>query len=201
MGQPASSTFLTEAAYRRADTRAQGARDRAAEWLIAQAQPTPDGDALMWAYSSTDPTTWKWWCHGAPGIAVAFLHLYRRTGIQRYADVARRALHTHSPRFVAPNLSQCHGLSGIGDIYVEAYQVLGEDEWLQRAGAITDTLRVLARQHHDGGLTWLVQDMRQPTADLMAGNGGVVHFLLRYGHPKASIGLPLLISSRAVDSP
>src|SRR5262249_20931843 len=52
---------------------------RAASWLAANARRGNEGDSLNWAYSDKAAESWKWWCHGAPGIALTFLRLFRRT--------------------------------------------------------------------------------------------------------------------------
>ena len=92
-------------------------------------------------------------------------------------------------------LSQCHGLSGLGEIYLEAGRVLGDDKFHRNAEEILRVLLHLGKENDDGAMTWLVEDPHAPTADLMAGCSGVVHFLLRCSLPEERIGLPLLLDS------
>ncbi len=82
------------------------------------------------AYSNRDQDRWQWWCHGSPGIGLTFLTLYDYTGNRAFAEVARKALRTHPIDIRYPNLSQCHGLGGLGEIYLQAFRVLGDREWL-----------------------------------------------------------------------
>ena len=44
------------------------------------------------------------------------------------------------------NLSQCHGLSGLGEIYLEAARVLGEDVWCDRAAQIGEVILELGHE-------------------------------------------------------
>jgi hypothetical protein len=55
-----------------------------------------------------------------------------------------------------PNLSQCHGMSGLGEVYLEAARVLKDSRWLVRAAGIGTILMQLARKTEQGSVTWLV---------------------------------------------
>jgi serine/threonine protein kinase len=185
--------FLCEYAKRFSNHQAEQAWQIGTEWLFEQAILTPDEQALVWYHSDVRPETWKWWCHGSPGIALTFLRLYELTQNEAYAEIATHALQVHPVDIRYRNLSQCHGLSGLGDIYLEAARVLGDQQWLERANAIAHTLLHLRRETSTGSVTWLVENFHQPTADLMVGASGIVHFLLRLYLPGEKIGLPLLL--------
>lgn len=166
---------------------------RGGAWLLEQAHPAEGARSLWWPIERGGTRAWSWWCHGAPGIALAFLALFQLTGDSSYAETARAALRGLDPDQRHANLSQCHGLSGLGEILLEASQVLGEDEWSARAARLALSLEALARREA-GGACWLVENPFQPTADLMIGCGGVAHFLARLAQaPELSYGMPLLI--------
>jgi serine/threonine protein kinase len=188
--------FLAACASRPGMSDVEQASRRGAQWLLNNALETDEG-TLEWPYSDALAERWKWWCHGSPGIALAFLRLFRSTGDGMYADAAVKALkvHTEDPR--ATNLSVCHGLSGLGEVYLEAEAVLGHRQWLRRAEAIAHTLLVVSQPTSEGHLKWLVEDPYTPTADLMVGAAGVLHFL---GHlhsrlyaSGAGLSFPLLL--------
>jgi serine/threonine protein kinase len=186
--------FLAEWASRFNDADAALAAQRGTDWLMthAEASEEPKG-ALAWPTKVGEHEIWRWWCHGAPGIALTLLKMFEITGIAQYADAARSALRAHPRDIRYSNLGQCHGLSGLGEIYLEAAGVLGDDIWLDRAGRIGEVLLELARD--DGrGITWLVEDPFRATADLMIGCAGVAHFLLRLRHDELSA--PLLPRAR-----
>lgn len=167
------------ACRRREASGVDGAIERGVGWLLAQ------GDAGGWPCSDRNPARWAWWCHGAPGIALGLLHVHAATGDDTLLPTIRAALRTHAPDARAPNLSLCHGLGGVGEIYLEAYAALGEQEWLDRALAVVRYLLAVAPRRDGGELAWLVENVEAPTADLFVGNAGLLHLLLR---ARAAIG-------------
>lgn len=170
---------------------ALNAAERGGEWLMHQVRKSKNGVSVWWPMKIRDNQAWHWWCHGGPGISLALLALYEITGNSKYADLACAALRWHPISVRYPNLSQCHGLSGLGEIYLEAFRVLGDDEWRMRATTIGQTL--LAMTFEDGGkVSWLVENPYHPTADLMIGCGGIAHFLGRLSlENKDLFGMPL----------
>ena len=183
--------FIAEYARRTGVASAERAWRRGANWLMARSDR--QGNALSWPNSTGRPDRWVWWCHGSVGIAVLFLRLYEQTGESRYADVAQRALSVHPPDFLAVNLSQCHGSSGVGEVYIEASRVLGGRRWKRRAESVLDVLWALRRGSKTGAAAWLVESTYGPTADLMVGCSGIVHLFLRASLPPTPLGLPLLL--------
>ncbi len=185
--------FLAEYARRFGSQPAEQAWQAGANWLFEQAILTADQQGLEWYYSDVRQETWQWWCHGSPGIALTFLRLYELTQNETYAQIATHALQTHPIDIRYRNLSQCHGLSGLGEIYLEAARVLGEEKWLERANNIAHTLFNLRRETNTGSVTWLVENLHQPTADLMVGVSGIIHFFLRLYFQGENISFPLLL--------
>lgn len=185
--------FLAEYSRRFKNIEAERAWKAGVNWLINQAIPLDDVKALEWRYSDKNEDRWKWWCHGSPGIALMFLRLFEQTGDSLYSQIASMALRVHPLELYHPNLSQCHGLSGLGEIYLEAYRVLGDKEWYRRAEQIAHTLINLRHETEHGTATWLVEDPYSANADLMVGSGGVIHFLLKFLLNKEKIGFPLLL--------
>ncbi|MCY7273651.1 MAG: protein kinase/lanthionine synthetase C family protein [Phormidesmis sp. CAN_BIN44] len=185
--------YLATYALHFKDINAQKAAEAGGRWLLEQARTSNDEQSLWWTTRSDSNDAWRWWCHGGPGIAIAFIGLFKLTRHRRYADAIRLALRIHPSKVCYSNLSQCHGLSGLGEILLEAYRVLGETEWLMRASNVEKTILALAREEANG-ICWLVENPFHPTADLMIGCSGVAHFLARMALPsKHSFGMPLLI--------
>lgn len=160
------------------------------EWLSGVANIS--NNVASWPVSSNNDNEWKWWCHGGPGIALTYLRLFESTNEGKYACFATQALHIHPYEIRHSNLSQCHGLSGIGEIYLEAYRILDQPEWLARAQRIGELLYSLGKYSEEGGLTWPVENPAYPTADLMVGSSGVAHFLLRLSSNFNEFSYPLL---------
>jgi len=137
-----------------------------------------------------------WWSEGTSGIALAFIKAYEcsdnPTLKQDYKHYATGALLNHPKQVVDNNLSQLQGLSGLGEIYLEAGWVFEEQEWQERAGWIAQVIMHMKKENAQYGPYWLVQHERQPTPDFMTGNSGVIHFLLRYCFPD-KVTLPLIV--------
>lgn len=170
---------------------ALAAAERGANWLLQQARPAKNRNSVWWPKQVGDEHAWHWWCHGGPGISLALLALYEVGGNEKYADMARTALRWHPVSVRHPNLSQCHGLSGLGEIYLEAYRVLGDEEWRMRAAVLGQTLLAM-RFERKNKVNWLVENPYHPTADLMIGCGGIGHFLARLSLTDGkALGMPL----------
>ncbi|WP_167091901.1 lanthionine synthetase LanC family protein [Massilia frigida] len=184
--------FLLEHGERFGDDTSRAAAQRGLRWLEQHALRAAGEQALAWRYSDRQGAVWQWWCHGAPGIALTFLRAYRLTKDPGAALFARRALDAIDPALRAPNLTICHGLSGLGEILLEGAQALGEPAYRDKAAALADTILHLGHRCADGSLIWLAEDPVAPTADLMVGMGGIAHFLARLGSGGTALGFPLL---------
>ena len=101
-----------------------------------------------------------------------------------YAAAARRALAGVAASLDSSVYSQCCGLSGIGETYLEAASALESDEWRLRGEELGRFL-VGVGERRGSGLVWR-ETNRRPTADLMQGGGGICHFLLRLRGETAS---------------
>jgi serine/threonine protein kinase len=188
--------FLAEYAHRTGDEDAERAWRRGAEWLLKQSITSQSG-LIEWPYSTTQTARWKWWCHGGPGIALTFFKLHAVAGERKYLEVGLNALRIHPKNVRHGNLTQCHGLSGLGEIYIEAYRSSGSDEWLERAWDIGRVLRATARHLPSGGCTWFAGNPGVATADLYVGSAGIVHFLLRLSSVGKDLGFPLLPEAKS----
>ncbi|KFI28435.1 hypothetical protein CN97_18940 [Haematobacter massiliensis] len=191
--------LLVEAAARTGRTDYADAAWRTADWLLRCAQRGPMG-SLIWPYSAAHPTPWRWWCHGGPGIALFFLRAYRQFGDPAHAEAARSALRLHGAFPRSSNLTLCHGLSGLGHAYLEAAEVLAEPVWRERAAEIGAVLADIAFAAENGGVCWLAEHPRLPTADFMVGNAGIVDFLARL-HMGKALSHPLLPEAGMVALP
>lgn len=182
--------FLAEFAHSATDRHAETAWRNGVRWLEGQAVANGAG-LIEWPYSNKINERWRWWCHGAPGIALAYLRLHEITREAAFLDVATKALAIHPARIRYGNLSYCHGLTGLGEIYLEAYRITRDASWLSRAYDVLETIMLLARKSEDRGVTWAVEDPKISTGDLGVGCSGVVHFLLRLHEGVDKVGLPL----------
>lgn len=182
--------FLCEYSVRSGSAEAEHAALRGAAWLRDLARTSRSGELLEWPTREGEDDVWRWWCHGAPGIALAWLKLFEHYRDPEAKAMAVRSLRWHPRDVRYSNLSTCHGLGGLGEIYLEARRVVGGPEWSERAERVANVLVQLARPT-GRGVTWLVEDGLVPTADLMVGCAGIAHFLLRAGSDDR-LSFPLL---------
>ncbi|AEV99030.1 hypothetical protein A4D02_10755 [Niastella koreensis] len=184
--------FLLEYALRYQNKEVQASAEAGLQWLMKRA--VYRGNKIQWR-SDKNKELMHWWSEGTSGIALAFIKAYscsdNLTDKQRYKQFATGALLNHPKQVVDNNLSQLQGLSGLGEVYLEACRVFQEQEWNERAAWIAQVIMHLKKEHHEFGPYWMVQYEHQPTPDFMTGNSGVIHFLLRYCYPD-KIGFPLL---------
>jgi lantibiotic modifying enzyme len=160
--------------------------------LVSRARRARAG-RWQWPQSDSHPAAAYWWCHGAPGIALGWLCVAQAQGIVAIAEEYLRAALGASPtKLRNDSAGQCHGLAGVGEVYLEAYRVLREECWRERATDIANVLVSLFRRRSHQ--PWLLPSAERPAdADgLMLGTAGVLHFLLRHHHPSARMSAPLL---------
>lgn len=182
--------FLVRYDHRCPDAAVNAAWRRGFAWLDRLAAHNGD-NGLVWPIASDEETRWFRWCHGSPGIAMAYLDAYEATRENHFKEKAIAAL-SHFGEYVRlTNYSTCCGLTGLGEIHLSAWQILEREEDLRKALRIGETLAALSRLRGEDSRVWQVDDAPHATADLMCGSGGVCHFLARLAAvPEARPGFP-----------
>ena len=135
------------------------------------------------------------WCHGAPGIALGRLRAGVLDAPRRDAHhaTARAALATTLAAIEAARASPradpslCHGLAGLGEIVLIAWQVLGDDEYRRGADGVG---RLLIDRHSAAGDWPSGLTSGGPNPSLMLGTAGVGHAFLRLHDPE---GVPPIL--------
>lgn len=146
-----------------------------------------------------------YWCHGAPGIALARISAVRATGDPDYHDQARAALRTTlrcSGDFAIDDprgLCLCHGLAGNADILLSAARILDDrslvDEQLSQRllNGLATTCRALGNERIVAGeIPGVFRDV-----GLMTGLAGLGWHCLRL----IDCSLPSVLNCLAVDTP
>lgn len=125
------------------------------------------------------------WCHGAPGMALARLRAWQLTGDTLLLDEARAALATtrraleRELRPATLDFSLCHGLAGLAGVLLDGAAALpGEDAALALA-----TADLGARLYTVAGNPWPCGTHTGETPGLMLGLAGIAHFYLRLHAP------------------
>lgn len=180
--------FLVEAGKRSHDPMVLLAVERGLSWLMTKAVRQHGG--LTWKSFSGKALPFS--LHdGAPGIVLPFLRAYASMGNSRYRDTAIAGLCGEHNIHVRNSLSQSYGLSGTGEVLLEAASVLKDGQWMERAFRIAHTLCHLKKQKQDRTVYWLTEHERQPVGNFMKGQAGILHFLMRCCFP-GDVCFPLL---------
>lgn len=184
--------FLGSYAAFAGDAAADLAWRRAEAWLVSHAR-RGRGGRWQWPQSVSSPSPGYWWCHGAPGIALGWLCVAQAQGVAAIAEGhLRRALEAVAPRRRSDSVGQCHGLAGVGEVYLDAYRILKEACWRERAAEIAHLLVAMCRRRSRRPWHYLPGEPAAGADGLMLGTTGVLHFLLRHHHPATVTRAPLL---------
>jgi lantibiotic modifying enzyme len=152
----------------------------------------PDHGGLNWPIVLEEPDELSrcQWCHGAPGVGLTFAKAYevwREPGFLRTAEAAAEATLAYGD--VRRNPSQCHGLAGNAELFLELYRRTHKSEWLERARGFAE--RAFAYRHAGPeGDTWQADEAGYSSPDFMCGAAGTGHFFLRLLQPER-LAMPL----------
>lgn len=191
-GAAGMMAFLGSYAAATGDAAADAAWHRAEAWLVSRARRGRSG-RMQWPQSDSQREAAAWWCHGAPGIALGWLCVAQAQGTAAVAqEYLRGALDACPAKQRADSLGQCHGLAGIGEVYLQAHRVLREECWRERAKDIANVLVALFRRRSKQPWYYSPDEPADDADGLMLGTAGILHFLLRYHHAGVVTHAPLL---------
>jgi serine/threonine protein kinase len=127
---------------------------------------------------------------GIPGIALLWIKAHQVLQTTDSRNLAETLLNDIPPRPVITNFTLGTGLAGIGELYLEAFNVFQNEIWRSRAEWIAQLLIRTLNFGNKGEGYWLPDYQSSFTADLFMGNSGIIHFLMRSYLPK-SLPYPL----------
>lgn len=155
--------------------------ERAIDFLINKMSKNKDGK-IEWISGAKKKTIDFMWCTGYGGVLQTLLKAYEITHNPIYKNYVENTLNALDENILENELSQCHGMSGLGELFLEAFRVLKDERWLKRAGWVVQVIMKMRNQHYKYGQYWIVSQEKHSIAGFMTGNSGVLHFLLRYLH-------------------
>jgi hypothetical protein len=171
--------------------RARDLAREAADSLAAHARP--DRGGLNWPRFADEAvaTSCQWW-HGAPGVGLFYAKAYEVLGDRTHLETAEAAAErTFAYGDVRGNPSQCHGLAGNAELFVELHRLTGAPRWRERAHDFAR--RALAyRTAWPDGDTWQGNEPGSASPAFMDGAAGAGHFFLRLLDP-VGVAMPLLL--------
>jgi serine/threonine protein kinase len=119
----------------------------------------------------------------ASGLVLTFIKAYETLKLPIYRQIVEDLLSQYPQHATDNNYSQYDGLTGFGEIYMEAGNVFNNPNWISRANWIANVITHTLIPGVEGSGYWLLNETTKPTADLLTGNSGIIHFLLRCNNP------------------
>lgn len=184
-----------------ANATAEDSYRSAAEAAFAYERALYDPSARNWpdlrgaadANGGGQPTFATFWCHGAPGGALARLRAVELGGGDELRQEARDALATTAEWVEAAlasgvNYSLCHGLAGNAEILLEGRSLLSTAATLNDRVAASGIDTYQAQD-----VPWLSGAYGAPTPSLFLGLAGIGRYYLRLARPE----VPSLLLVRA----
>jgi hypothetical protein len=148
---------------------------RRQRWLDALSRCAMAGanGALFWpSIAGQRELRLQSWCAGTPGIALALLQCFRLTREPAYLDPARGALEgmklLSNKVFFSNTL--CCGSAGYRHIFLEAYRITGETQWLEQTSRVARVSPPVAPRSRLGllqgelGIAYLAERLARPHA-------------------------------------
>jgi len=152
---------------------------RGLNWLIQKSNKKKD--IYNWGLSNKNPTSVEWDTErGLLGILLVLTKAYEVLQDPIYREIAEKRLHEIHPRPVLMNFTLGTGLAGLGELYLEAFRVFDNQEWLERAGWVAQVFIHSFQEIEEGAGCWIIKTDLVLTADLFNGNSGILYFLLHY---------------------
>lgn len=173
-------TFLLNYGAVWSDQDAMEVGTKGLNWLIKESV-TKNG-RINWKNSKNKDLTFSW-VDGVSGIAHAFLQAYKIVGNKAYLDIALRSLESIDSDIISSNIGLYQGLTGLGEVYIDAFSITNDEKWLEKARWITSFIIALKRLDvRTNQSYWLVEGERHPVGNFMIGNSGILHYLLKYSN-------------------
>jgi lantibiotic modifying enzyme len=152
----------------------------------------PDRGGLNWSpYLGMTELSRCQWSHGSPGIGLVFLLAHELLHDREYYEVALQCgVTTFAYGDFRKNVTQCIGLSGCGELFIELHRVSKDPAWLQNAHAFAE-MALGYREVLPEGDAWPTDEPGLYSADFMYGASGVGHYFLRLWKP-GEISMPFM---------
>ncbi|KAL6739850.1 hypothetical protein Aduo_013253 [Ancylostoma duodenale] len=116
------------------DTEERAVRE-SADWLMSTQDDEGNfASSVKWIGRERGDDQLVHWCHGAPGVILLCLTMWKRYGEQKYFRAALRCGELIWNKGVlkkGPGI--CHGVGGNGYALLMLYRACGDEEWLHRA--------------------------------------------------------------------
>lgn len=167
--------FLLELARRTGDPATLAAARDALEFDLVHGT-TEDG-GWDWRRWEGDTFMEPYWLHGGAGVATAVVRFAEHLGDARYRRIADEIARTLHVQFtIMP--SQWEGMSGIGEVLLDAARLTGDDAHLEAARLLSRSI-LLYRIERPDGVAFPGYRIQRLSTDVATGSAGIGLFLHR----------------------
>ncbi len=146
---------------------------------------------VKWPVEAGKSGDYPWLQNGYLGIILTLIKAFERLKDSTYRQHAEKALLGLEEFISNSDLSLQDGLTGAGEVYLEAYRVFKDKKYLDRAEWIKKVLENTYSPGPENSIYWITDNSTVPTTGLHDGNSGILYFLLRFQHPDLKFYLSL----------
>jgi len=165
--------------------------EKGLRWLIKIAEKR-NGNYL-WPISTKSKTIDNIsYAIGLPGIALAFIKAFQFFNASAYKTVAENILYPLVKYPIDKDFTQLNGLSGLGEIYLEAHHTFKSEHWRERANYIAQLFSRTCLLSGKTSVYWSIDATTEYDSSLMTGCSGIIHFLIRMQMKNSNVNHPLL---------
>lgn len=150
---------------------------KALNWLIEKTQQKDI--FLHWHTDANPEIIGRGIDEGIFGISLTFIRANEILKLPVYKQIVEKTLRAYPFYTTLNNVTCGSGITGLGEVYLEAYRVFRTSEWMDRAMWISNILVHTCIRQSDNSVYWLMATTNTVTADFMTGNSGVIYFLMR----------------------
>ncbi|MCX6666405.1 MAG: hypothetical protein NT038_10195 [Euryarchaeota archaeon] len=205
-GTASVGDFFAELYNMSKDTRYLHYAEGAGRWLIRSSVYDVSSGGVKWrdSFGNLQPsqllgvfTFSTGWCHGPSGICKFFIDLYQTTSnplYLRYAELGAKWLmsvaHVENGNYSWPNIlgrtdiivlensnpTLCHGVTGIGEFFLELYRITNKQIYWDYANGAANWLKSIGVKNGNGCVKWGVNG--QYNTGEYLGVAGIALFLM-----------------------
>jgi len=175
--------LISHVKYNPTDHRTIEGLKKALSWLEDTTLPGVRRGKLKRKKNGANGLDWTLY-NGKTGIALCFIRAFDLFKEIRYKEISEQILYQLPEFHIEEDFSLAFGMTGIGEVLLEAYTTLGNKEWYDRTHWIATVLFYTVQDNLPNKGLWSIGLGNEvASAGLMTGNSGVIHFLMRYMYP------------------
>jgi hypothetical protein len=152
--------------------------------LVQAGRSRDDADDLDWPDAPEGAFRGGVWCHGSAGIALALVRIYQVLKEETYLAYAVRAAESALRRAHQIGPTQCHGIAGLLEVYLDLFAETRDQRHLDAAHGLGERLRTAFVTEGPTGPMICSERANVLTSEFMIGSSGAASALARLLEPK-----------------